>query len=438
MSRITPILLGITMLLSATVQAQLDLSGTWEGKLVVAPGQEIDVRFTFNQGQDGAYSGVLNAPDQPSLTDVPLDAISLQADALSVAVGTVSGNYEGRIVGDAIEGTWSQQGSDFVLNLTPYEEPVLTAEAFARIEGSWIGTLNPIPGGSLEFSIVIRLVEEEGEFNGYLSVPEQGANNLSIDSIALEGDELVLAINQIRSEIVGSLTGEGFVGKWNQAGQSLDLALARGEYEQTGLNLSALNYARLRGPWHGKIGPLTVVLRVEEVDGKYLAFLDSPDQGSSDIPVPTLNLDGDEFDLAIDAMNAAFSATIDGEEIAGEWTQAGQRMPLTLVRGPYVPSVDLPVAAQQRLAGRWHGSVNDTELVFRFESGADGAFAAYLDLPSLGMSDLPLTGLSLDGDELSFVVGGIAAQFSGALADEELRGTWARNGAENDLLLQRQ
>ena len=103
-----------------SVYAQSDLSGIWEGDLVVAPDQTIVVQFTLQRAADGSYTGLLNAPDQPSLTDVPIDSISLDQASLTMNVSAVSGVYQGTISEGNIRGSWSQQGTTFDLNLVPY------------------------------------------------------------------------------------------------------------------------------------------------------------------------------------------------------------------------------------------------------------------------------------------------------------------------------
>ncbi|MBQ12860.1 MAG: hypothetical protein QGG67_10330 [Gammaproteobacteria bacterium] len=344
----------LTWVMASTAIAQSDLLGIWEGELSVGPDQSITVQFTIEQGADGTYSGLLNAPDQPSLTDVPIDTVSIEQNSLNMEISAISGSYEGTIADSVIQGTWSQQGTTFELNLAPYQEPVLTQEQFARLAGSWLGTLRPVPGGDLEFTVIVTFEQnEEGESSATMSVPEQGRNRIPVDSIELDGDELTLEISQARVEIKGSLNGETFAGQWSQAGQSLALNLAKGEYEQPGLELSALDFARLQGPWNGQVTGLTVVLRVEEIDGQFLAFLDSPDQGASDIPIATLDVQGDELTLSIAALQVSYTAEISADELSGEWNQGGQTQPLVLARGPYVRAVTISEQAQQQLSGTW-------------------------------------------------------------------------------------
>lgn len=429
MKKLYGVLALLTWTIAGSVSAQSDLAGIWEGNLSVGPDQQIEVQFTLERAADGSYTGLLNAPDQPSLTDIPIDTVTIDQNTLTMNVNAVSGIYEGTIADGVIQGTWSQQGTAFDLELAPYQEPVLSPEQIARLSGSWLGKLKPVPGGELEFTVVVTIQQnEEGEAVATMSVPEQGGNNIPVDSIELDGDELTLEISQARLEISGSLSGESFTGQWVQAGQALDLSLAKGEYEQPGLELTALAFARLQGPWHGNVSGLTIVLRVEESDGKYLALLDSPDQGASDIPITTFELNGDNLSLAIAALRVSYEAVVSGDEISGQWTQGPQAQQLALVRGPYVPPAALPEAAQQQLLGTWRGEVNDAQLIFRFEANADGSFGSFVDIPSANANGLSLSNLSLDGDSLNFSVAPIAAQFSGTLSEEGISGDWIRAG----------
>lgn len=141
-------------------------------------------------------------------------------------------------------------------------------------------------------------------------------------------------------------------------------------------------------------------------------------------------MEGDELTFTITAAAASFIGTISADELSGEWSQAGQVQSLVLVRGPYVPppTVVLSDQAMQQLAGTWQGTVNDTELVFRFEQDGDGNFGAFLDIPSLEANGLPVSNINVDGDNFSFGVGSIGAQFTGTLSGNEATGDWARAG----------
>lgn len=432
-------LLSLTLSLWASVGlAQSELAGSWEGVLN-AGGSEIDVLFSFEQAADGSYSGLLNAPDQPNLTDVPIDTIELNGDSLSLTINAVSGAYEGTIGDGSISGTWSQAGTSFELNLVPFIPALLTAETFALIEGSWTGELRPIPGGEMVLTLVMRFEEnDDGEYVGFFSVPEQGASNLPIDNIEMDDGELTVNINQARIEIVGDVTRDSIVGQFNQGGQTLELSFARGEYQQDGLGITPLDYARISGPWNGEVNGLTMVIRIEQEGDQYLAFMDSPDQGAANIPIGELSVDGDTLEFAIAAVQGSFAGEISSEAITGTWTQAGNSVPFTFSRGDYVANADVPAELRERVSGGWRGTVNGTELVFQFTEADNGGFNAVMAIPSMGAGPLPLADMSLDGDTFSFSVGQIQAQFSGTIDGDEISGDWSRAGATNTLTINRE
>lgn len=432
------ILFAVTFLtLPFTVNAQQDIGGVWEGVLVVAPGTEIDVQFSFSDDGSGGWTGLLNAPDQPSLSDVAIDSIAVNGDELSLDISSVSGSYIGTMGSETITGIWRQQGQDFELNLTPYEEPTITAETFALVDGSWIGAIKPVPTAEMELTLVLAFTDNGGgDYSAALSVPDQGAQNIPVDTFVIDGDEVSVRIGQMQLEISGTVSGEQFTGTFRQAGRELPLSMSKGEYEQEGLSLPALAYNRLQGPWHGTVQGLNVVIRVEQSGDNYFAYLDSPDQGAADIPVTTMSLEEDTLVFTIQAAGVEFNGELAEGEIVGTWNQAGGSTPLTLVQGPYDMAAGLDAATRQALLGTWTGTVNNTELQFTFAE-TDGAYGASLAIPSMGASELGLSELSMDGEQLSFSVRGIQASFNGSLDGDQLNGEWTRAGNTNPLNLSR-
>lgn len=435
--RFSSVLLTLALLVLTKVNAQTDISGVWEGNLVVAPGQEIDVQFTLESAGQGAYSAVLDAPDQPAITGVAADSVSIAGSTLTIEIAEVSGQFVGEIVGESINGTWTQSGTTFDLNLSPYVAPVLSREDFARVDGSWVGALQPTGSPDFELTVVLEFSENDaGEFVGTLSSPDQGANDIAMDSFEIDGDELSVDLNRLGVEISATIGGNELVGTFQQAGQSFPITFEKGEYEQDGLQISALNFARLQGPWHGQVANLTIVLRVEQEGSNYVAYLDSPDQGASDIPIQELSVDGDNVNFAISAIGGSFTGTIGENSLSGEWSQGGMNQALELVKGPYDPYGNLSAQVRTQLSGTWEGTVNDTDLVFEFSNS--GSFSANLSIPSLGASDLSISNIEISGGNISFAVSGIGASFSGTLSANEASGEWTRAGATNPLSLTKQ
>jgi murein DD-endopeptidase MepM/ murein hydrolase activator NlpD len=105
------ILLSAMLPLPAKAQASpaSDLAGTWKGAL----GQDaakLHIVLTITKSADGAFSGQLNSVDQGSV--IPMENITLKAEAVRFEVKAVGGVYEGTLnaARTEIAGFWTQGG----------------------------------------------------------------------------------------------------------------------------------------------------------------------------------------------------------------------------------------------------------------------------------------------------------------------------------------
>ena len=108
---------------TSQLHAQADISGVWEGVLAVGA-NEIDVQFTLTGDGSGGYTAVMDAPDQPSITNMAVDSVSLTDGALNMTISSVSGEYNGNLESGVINGTWTQQGQDFVVLVGVHRAPI--------------------------------------------------------------------------------------------------------------------------------------------------------------------------------------------------------------------------------------------------------------------------------------------------------------------------
>ena len=88
--------------------------------------------------------------------------------------------------------------------------------------------------------------------------------------------------------------------------------------------------------------------------------------------------------------------------------------------------------------GRWEGKLTIGQaaltVVFRFHTDAAGT-QAVLDSPDQGASDIPVTALARNGDQLTVTIGSIGATYTGKLgADAKtLSGSWSQLGQSSAL-----
>src|SRR5690606_15104133 len=92
----------LMMAASPALPAAPALDGEWQGKLVVDPNTSLTVRFTFTRASAGAYTAVLNSPDNPEVKDTPVSDVKWDGTSLSFSVPSLSGAYAGRFANGRI------------------------------------------------------------------------------------------------------------------------------------------------------------------------------------------------------------------------------------------------------------------------------------------------------------------------------------------------
>lgn len=95
-------------------------------------------------------------------------------------------------------------------------------------------------------------------------------------------------------------------------------------------------------------------------------------------------------------------------------------------------------------SGRWKGAIEvpgtALEVVVDLES-SDGSWTGAIDIPAQGATDLPLTGITVEGRAVSFAIRGVPGEptFRGDLSDDggQLAGTFTQGGASFPFALER-
>ncbi len=95
--------------------------------------------------------------------------------------------------------------------------------------------------------------------------------------------------------------------------------------------------SELEGNWDGSLetpnGTLKLVVHFKNQPDKTVkATLDSPDQNSMDLPLTDVVQKGPAVEFQLRLVNGGFKGTLNKEatQLAGEWTQGGNSLPLTL------------------------------------------------------------------------------------------------------------
>jgi hypothetical protein len=327
--------------------AAADLVGIWQGKLAVDPKNSLTIQFTFAKDAKGAYTAVLNSPDNGGIKNTPATGVTFDGSNVKLQVAALSGSYAGTLKDGKINGQWTQPGGALPLVLTPYQKPVLSKAAIDTLTGTWFGPLK-FPGGEMTFVMRFK-TDAKGEFGGTLAVPEQGGVELPMSDIQFADNKLSFKIAQISGDYTATVANGAMTGAWKQAGpgsppEGMPVSLKKGEYaaQVYALKLSTEAFAALNGAWKGKLEltspqgqkeSLTMVLRFgTSAGGQYVAFIDSPDQKAMNIPVSDATFANGKLSVKVAAVRGEYESTLSGNTLTGTWTQGPLNTPLVLTR----------------------------------------------------------------------------------------------------------
>jgi hypothetical protein len=221
----------------------------------------------------------------------------------------------------------------FVLSLT------LTAAAPAAaqtIAGDWQGTINV----GVELRLVFHFTPDgKGGFAATLDSPDQGARGIPVASVSLADQTLKVDLPQIMASYEGRTNAgtTAITGSFSQGGMSFPLNLSRPPAPSTTVK-RVPKPSDIDGDWEGTLtaggASLRAVFHIVTFEDGMTATMDSPDQGTSGIPVGSVRRTGTKLELEMKQLAGGFSGTIDAglTTIDGTWTQGGNNLPLVLKR----------------------------------------------------------------------------------------------------------
>ena len=110
------VLITVSNSLSAqTISSKKTVAGSWLGK-ISADGMELRVVFNLKIEKDSLIC-TLDSPDQGA-AGIPCGKVTLDKQKLVVLAPGINGEYNGTVTSDStINGTWSQNGGTFPLDL---------------------------------------------------------------------------------------------------------------------------------------------------------------------------------------------------------------------------------------------------------------------------------------------------------------------------------
>jgi len=103
---------------------------------------------------------------------------------------------------------------------------VLVVNAQVNVEGNWLGTLE---AGGAKLRIALKIQKAENGYTAKFDSVDQGAYDLPIDSIVLDGNKLTFSAAKFGVDYVGTLNeaGDEITGTFNQGPNSFPLVFKR-------------------------------------------------------------------------------------------------------------------------------------------------------------------------------------------------------------------
>lgn len=218
----------------------------------------------------------------------------------------------------------------------PVPEPV----AFSPV-GDWNGVL-AFPDG-INLRMGVKIEEAAGGYAATMFNPDQGAPPRAAESVTFADGKLDLKTATSSYSMLWDAAQSAFVGDYTGRMGALQVTFKAGPVPPLPPNPPV---AGIDGRWEGVVMGIPIVLRVMTDAAGTVAFLDSPAQGSGNIPVPTIARTEDAVTFAVPVIGASFSGTLapEGDKIAGTFSQGGA-VPMEL---KFVSADVTPAVAMQR------------------------------------------------------------------------------------------
>lgn len=234
------------------------------------------------------------------------------------------------------------------------------ADEVAHLVGDWKGDLDLGPR-KVRFIFHVA-ANDEGGLRATLDSPDENLFGLTVDSVEVDDSNVTFTMRALTASYLAELTADrkSLDGVWKQRGASVPL---RVEFSPPEATPKVKGQERLLGTFEGKLdaGPMKVLLVfkvTEDVTGRLVATMDSPDQGAFGLPVGKVVFEeSGAFTLPIPAVGGTYSGTasLDGATLDGTWKQGGASLPLTVTRvdavskrnRPQTPKPPFPYEAEE-------------------------------------------------------------------------------------------
>jgi hypothetical protein len=340
---------AILLLLSLLVGCKPanNLSGAWFGTLDAG---HLKLRLVLHIKHEGnGFKATIDTIDQ-GRSGLPVSAIKVKGQEVHVELGAFVAVFDAKLEqgNTELNGVFRQGGMNIPLTLKKTSQPPTVAppllpaayapRAGSDLQGYWQGVVTI---GAVHTRLGFKISEpSKGKFRGELDSIDQGATGIPVTAITYTPPAVKFDIMGVAGSYDGKLSHAGQIdGTWRQGPNTVPVTLNRVSVPATETaNYKFAGDSSPQGVWNASLDVKTVVLRLvlkigKAIDGTWVAKLDSPDQGSSDIPASTVQLTApSKVYVEWKTLSAGFDAEFKSGKLVGTWAQGGRTFPLTFQR----------------------------------------------------------------------------------------------------------
>lgn len=323
-----------------------NIAGAWFGTLDAG---HLKLRLVLHVKPDGnSYKATIDTIDQ-GRKDLPVSAVRMKGSDVHVELGAFGAVYDAKVnaAGTEMTGFFRQAGRNIPFTMTKTSQPptipppLLPASYAPRagsdLQGYWQGVVTV---GNVQTRLGFKIAEpSKGKFRAELDSIDQGATGIPVTALTFQRPDVHIEAAGVAGSFDGTLQGNEIVGTWKQGPNTLPVTLRKGiGPTTTSANFKYANDTVPQGVWTGTLDAQSAVVHLilhigRASDGSWVAKLDSPDQGSTDMQATSVKfLQPNHLSVEWKALGSSFAGEFNGSKMTGKWAQGGRWFPLTFER----------------------------------------------------------------------------------------------------------
>ncbi|HEY2013111.1 MAG TPA: hypothetical protein VGH38_06385 [Bryobacteraceae bacterium] len=209
--------------------------------------------------------------------------------------------------------------------------------------------------------------------------------------------------------------------------------------------------SKVSGHWQGKIAipdhELGITVDLDRTSkGTWIGSMSLASTTAADVPLDSLTVDDKAVKFAASLpVHASFDGHLsaDGNKLTGTASSAAGDAPFELTRSGQAKVIQATpsTALSKEFEGAWEGSVESGGKVRRIglklSSSSDGIAKATLIAIDAGNLEIPVTTVTIKGDDLQLEARAVSGTYHGTLAGGEIAGEWAESATRLPLTFKR-